>query len=258
MSTTPTLDLTPRPGAQAPAVRIWRQGLLETRLMLRQGEQLLLALVIPVALLVAGSLVGERFGLERDALVGSVLAMAVWSTAFTSTAIATGFDRRQGVLERLAATPLGRTGLVGGKIVAVVLMTAIQWVVLVATALAMGWRPGGGPAATAVMLVGVVLAAACFTSLGLALAGTLRAEATLGLANLLYLVGLVLGIVVAPAALGSPWQAAIELLPTGAFGELMRAWAGTSPITWWQPLLVLAVWALAANLLARKVFRWTA
>ncbi|MGA4669757.1 ABC transporter permease [Propionibacteriaceae bacterium Y1923] len=254
--TTATLDLTPRPGAQPALRRVWRQGLLETRLMIRQGEQVLLALVIPVALLVGGTLVGGRFGLDRDPLVGSVLAMAVWSTAFTSIAIATGFDRRQGVLERLAATPLGRTGLVGGKIVAVVLMTALQWVVLLGVGLPLGWRPSAGFTTTLVMLVGVVLAAAAFTALALALAGTLRAEATLGLANLIYLVGLVAGIVVSPAALGSPWRTVVELLPTGALGEVMRAWTGSAPAPWWA-LLVLAVWALAGFLLARKVFRWT-
>lgn len=252
------LDLTPRPGATSAPRRIWRQGLLETRLMLRQGEQLLLALVIPIALLVGGALVGARFGLERDTLVGSVLAMAVWSTAFTSTAIATGFDRRQGVLERLAATPLGRSGLVGGKIVAVMLMTAIQWVVLLFVAVLLGWRADAGLVQTVGMLAAVVLAAAAFTSFGLALAGTLRAEATLGLANLFYLVGLVLGIVVSPAAFGSPWAAVVGLLPTGALGEVLRAWTGTHDVSMIWGLLVLAVWALAGTLLARKVFRWTA
>lgn len=257
MNTT-VLDLTARPGASSAPHRIWRHGLLETRLMLRQGEQVLLALVIPVALLVGGALLGERFGLDRNALVGSVLAMAVWSTAFTSTAIATGFDRRQGVLERLAATPLGRSGLVGGKIVAVVLMTAIQWVVLLVVAVLLGWRPPSGLVETAGMLLAVVLAAAAFTSFGLALAGTLRAEATLGLANLFYLVGLVLGIVVSPAAFGSPWASVLGLLPTGALGEVLRAWTGTHDVSMIWGLLVLAVWALAGTLLARKVFRWTA
>lgn len=254
----PVLDLSPAPGASSARQRVWRQGLLETRLMLRQGEQLLLALVIPIALLVGGTFFGERFGIERDALVGSVLAMAVWSTAFTSTAIATGFDRRQGVLERLAATPLGRSGLVGGKIVAVVLMTAIQWVVLVAVGLLIGWRPTAGLLTTLVMAVAVVLAVAAFTSAAMALAGTLRAEATLGLANLVYLVGLVLGIVVAPATLASPWASIVRLLPTGALGDVMRAWTGATDASMMWGLLVLAVWALAGTLLARKVFRWTA
>lgn len=253
----PVLDLTPLPGASTAPRRIWRQGLLETRLMLRQGEQVLLALVIPIALLVGGAMFGERFGLDRDTMVGSVLAMAVWSTAFTSTAIATGFDRRQGVLERLAATPLSRSGLIGGKIVAVVLMTGIQWVALVAVALALGWRPASGLTATAGMLVAVVLAVAGFTSLALALAGTLRAEVTLGLANLIYLVGLILGIAVAPTSLGAPWAAIVGLLPTATLGDVMRAWTSAGEVSIWA-LPVLAVWALAGTLLARKVFQWTA
>ena len=61
--------------------------------------------------------------------------------AFTSVAIATGFERRYGVLERLAATPLGRSGLLAGKAGAVLLILAGQLAVLAAVALALGWRP---------------------------------------------------------------------------------------------------------------------
>ena len=256
-----TIDVTPRPAAAPPARRAWRQGLLETSLMLRNGEQLLLALVIPVGLLVAGFLVGPRLDVSTDALVGSVLGLAVWSTAFTSTAVATGFDRRQGVLERLAATPLGRSGLVIGKVIAVVIVIGLQWLVLLAVSLALGWRPAL-TAALPLALVAAVVAAVAFVGLALAMAGTLRAEATLALANLVYLVGLVAGIVVPASSMGSA-STVVRLLPTGALGEAMRAWstAGTGSAaglgSWW-PLLVLTCWALAAGLLARKVFRWMA
>ncbi|MGD7733756.1 ABC transporter permease [Propionibacteriaceae bacterium G57] len=252
------IDLRPAPQARPAAARVRAQGLLETRLMLRNGEQLLLALVIPIVVLVGGEMFATRFNLSLDALVGSVLAMAVWSTAFTSIAIATGFDRRQGVLERLAATPLGRSGLVGGKVVAVVLVTALQWVVLLVVALVIGWRPHVSALATIVMLVGVVLAAAAFTAFALALAGTLRAEATLGLANLVYLAGLVLGIVVPTRSLGAAGQV-VALLPTGALGNLLRAWSQGGGVT--SSMVVgpgvLAVWALVGVLLSRKVFKWT-
>lgn len=256
---TPALDLSPAPRPAPAGRRVWRQGLLETSLMLRNGEQLLLALVIPVAILVGGFTFGGRFGLDPDALVGSVLALAVWSTAFTSTAIMVGFDRRQGVLERLAATPLARSGLIGGKIVAVGLVVGLQWVVLGSVALAVGWRPHPAPLPTLAALVGAVVAAACFTALALALAGTLRAEATLGLANLVYLVGLGAGIVVPATALGPIAGPLVRLLPTGALGELLRSWAaGSTRPGHAASLVVLTAWALAALILARKVFRWTA
>ena len=224
--------------------------------MMRNGEQLLLALVIPLGILVGGFWFGERLSIAKDALVGSVLALALWSTAFTSTAIATGFDRRQGVLERLAATPIARTGLLGGKVIAVVVITLLQWLVILAAALGLGWRPAPAGTQTLAVLAAAVLAVACFVGLALALAGTLRAEATLGLANLIYMVGLVLGIMVPAATIGGPAGAVIQWLPTSALADTTRAWATGN--THFTGLLPLLLWALAAVLLARKVFRWTA
>ena len=80
-------------------------------MLLRNGEQLLLTLVIPVLLLAAFSqedLVSYGPGSRIDFLAPGILALAVMSTAFTSLAIATGFERRYGVLKRLGATPLSR------------------------------------------------------------------------------------------------------------------------------------------------------
>ena len=251
-----TLDLSPAPGAAPARQRVVRHGLTEARLLVRNGEQLLLALVIPLGILVAGRVVGGRLG-ALDTLAPSVLALAVWSTAFTSVAIATGFERRYGVLERLASTPLGRTGLLAGKALAVVLVVVGQLVVLGVAALLLGWRPAFSVASAAAAVLLVVLAAAAFVSLALLLAGRLRAEATLGLANLVYVVllvggGLVLPLSRYPAAL----RPVLELLPTAALGEGLRA-AATGVVLGW-PHLVCLVWLLLGGLTARKVFRWTA
>ena len=249
------LDLTPAPGAAPAGRRVVRHALTEARLLVRNGEQLLLALVIPVGILVAGPLLGHRLG-GLDQLAPSVLALAVWSSAFTSVAIATGFERRYGVLERLAATPLGRSGLVAGKAGAVLLVLAGQLVVLVTAGLVLGWRPTftAGSALFAVALV--VVGAAAFVALALLLAGRLRAEVTLAVANLVYVVLLVGGALVVPldrypAAL----QPALALLPTAALGEGLRdAAAGqVTPMV----LMVLLVWLVAAAALTRRMFRWT-
>jgi ABC-2 type transport system permease protein len=250
------LDLSPAPGAAPARRRVVRHGLTEARLLVRNGEQLLLALVIPLGLLVAGRVVGGRLG-SLDTLAPSVLALAVWSTAFTSVAIATGFERRYGVLERLASTPLGRTGLLAGKALAVVLVVVGQLVVLGAAALLLGWRPTFTPASATVAALLAVLAAAAFVALALLLAGRLRAEATLGLANLVYVVllvggGLVLPLDRYPGAL----RPVLELLPTAALGEGLRA-AATGVVLGW-PLVVALVWSLLGGLAARKGFRWTA
>ncbi len=250
------LDLTPAPGEAPARQRVVRHGLTEVRLLLRNGEQVLLALVIPLGILVAGRVVGGRLG-ALDTLAPSVLALAVWSSAFTSVAIATGFERRYGVLERLAATPLGRTGLLAGKVLAVVLVVAGQLAVLGTTALLLGWRPafGAASALSAVLLVG--LAAAAFVALALLLAGRLRAEATLGLANLVHVVALVAGGLVLPLErYPAAVRPVLELLPTAALGEGLRAAAAGAASGW--PLLVCGAWLLLGALAARRVFRWTA
>ena len=98
-----TLDLHPAPQAAPAAARVRNHALTEVRLVMRNGEQLLLALVIPIGIIVAGRFLGSRVGLTMDVLAPSVLALAIWSTCFTSQAIMTGFERRYGVLERLSA-----------------------------------------------------------------------------------------------------------------------------------------------------------
>jgi len=250
------LDLSPAPGAAPAGRRVLAHGLTEARLLVRNGEQLLLALVIPLVILAAGRVVGGRFG-SLATLAPSVLALAVWSSSFTSVAIATGFERRYGVLERLAATPLGRSGLLAGKALAVVLVLVGQLVVLTVTALALGWRPAFTPASASVALLLVVLGAAAFVSLALLLAGRLRAEATLGLANLIYVVLLVGGALILPVdRYPTAVRPVLELLPTAALGEGLRAAAGGTVLLW--PLLDSLVWLVLAGAAARRGFRWTA
>lgn len=250
-----TLDFSPAPGAAPTVRRVVRHGLVETRLLARNGEQLLLALVIPLAILIVGGLLGGRFG-DLAVLAPSVLALAIWSSAFTSVAIATGFERRYGVLERLAATPLAKPGLLVGKVFAIVLVVLGQLVILSVAGLALGWRPAFTAVSFLTSVALAVLATATFTALALLLAGRLRAEVTLALANVIYVVllaggGLVIPVDRYPAAL----RPLIDLLPTAALGEGLRAGALGQLVGW--PLLVLIVWLAAAGLAAGKGFRWT-
>lgn len=249
------LDLHPAPRAARPAARIRNHGLTEAKLVMRNGEQLLLALVVPVVILLAGKTVGARVDLPLSMLAPSVLALAIWSTCFTSQAIQTGFERRYGVLERLAATPLGRGGLLAGKALAYSLISLFQLILLVVVALILGWRPAGSALAWLPMLLSGCLAMSAFSLLALSLAGTLRAEATLALANLVYLVGVVGGAIMWPLAdYPHALHTIIAVLPTTALGESLRAW-GQGTTLWW-PVLSLALWTAALALVARKVFRW--
>jgi ABC-2 type transport system permease protein len=249
------LEFSPKPGAAPSGRRVVSHGLTETKLLVRNGEQLLLALVIPIAILVVARFVDTKvFG---EQLPASVLALAVWSSAFTSVAIATGFERRYFVLERLAATPLGKSGLLAGKAMAVVIMVIGQLVILAGVGVGLGWRPDFRPATIGPAIAGVILAIVGFVSFALILAGSLRAETTLALANVIYVVFLVCGGLVIPAAkFPGALATVVRLLPTGALGEELRQ-ASAGVMNGW-PLLVLGIWATILVLLARRLFRWIA
>jgi ABC-2 type transport system permease protein len=250
----------PAPGAAPLPRMIGAQAGLELRTLLRNGEQVVLTLIIPVLLLAAFSqenLVSYGPGRRIDFLAPGILALAVMSTAFTSQAIATGFERRYGVLKRLGATPLSRRGLIAAKTLTVLVVEALQAIVIIVVALALGWHPHGGAAAVAWSLLLMVAGTAAFSGLALLMAGTLRAEATLAGANLVYLVMLGIGGVVFPLTkFPAGARPALRLLPAGALSDGLRSvlqYGGGWPA---RDLLVLAVWAAAGIALAVRFFRW--
>jgi ABC-2 type transport system permease protein len=253
------LDLTPAAAAAPRAARIGRHAVIETRLIVRNGEQLLLALVIPLGLIIANAAVGARIGIAREPFIASVIALGLWSTGFTSVAITTAFERRYGVLERLVSTPLRRADLLLGKAAMVAIVALGQAMVLAVAGLLAGWSPRPSPGSTLVGVVTVTLGLVTFTGLALILAGTASAELTLGLANLVYLLAAAVGLLVPLAAFPAWSQPLIALLPTTAVAEALRAWSGEAaagPFPGWT-IVVTLVWALIAVVIARKVFRWT-
>lgn len=253
----PAGTFAPRPGA-APLGRMIRaQAALETRLLLRNGEQLLLVIIIPTLLLTLFStvdVVDTGDGEAVDFLAPGVLALAVLSTAFTGQAIATGFERRYGVLKRLGASPLPRWGLMTAKTCAVLVTEVLQIALLTAVALALGWSPHGNPATVALLLV---LGTAAFSGLGLLMAGTLRAEATLAAANLVFLLLLFGGGVIVPLSnFPDGVQTALHCLPIAALSDGLRDVLRDGAGVPWADLGVLAAWAVAGLGAAGRCFRW--
>ncbi|NBE53849.1 ABC transporter permease [Streptomyces boluensis] len=251
---------TPKPGAAPVGRMIAAQAALETRMLLRNGEQLLLTVVIPSLLLVLFSTVsivdfgatGE--GKAVDFLTPGVLALAVMSTAFTGQAIATGFERRYGVLKRLAASPLPRWALMAAKTLAVLVTEVLQIVLLTAIAFALGWSPQGNPLAVLLLLV---LGTAAFSGLGLLMAGTLKAEATLAAANLVFLLLLVGGGVVVPLdKFPDAAQSVLGLLPISALSDGLRDVLQHGASMPWGAAGILVVWAVLGLAAAARFFRW--
>jgi ABC-2 type transport system permease protein len=233
------------------------QAAMELRLLLRSGESLLVTLGIPLGVLVFFSSVDVLpLGDEApvDFLVPGVLAISVTATGLVAVAIQTAFERKYGVLKRLGGTPLSRTGFLVAKGLAVAVILAVQTALVLAVAAGvLGWRPEGSVAGGLAL---VLLGAVTFTALGLLLAGSLRAEATLALSNALFVVLLVISGITFDAEVLPDGLAAVGLaLPAGALGEALRAALVDGELAT-GAVLVVAGWGLAAVLLAGRLFRW--
>lgn len=236
--------------------RVLTRAGFETRTLLANGEQLLVSVLLPALALIGltvASVPDLGPGPRADLATAGALALAVVSTAFTGQAISTGFDRRAGVLRLLGTTPLGRGGLLAAKGVAVLSVLAVQVVVLGALGLALGARPDAGGILPT--LLSLLLGSAAFVALALLLAGTLRAEAVLAVANLVWVLLLGLGVLVPTDRLPGALATVAALLPSGALGDAVRlsfvdgAWP-------WAQWAVLVGWGVAGGLLTRRFFRW--
>lgn len=245
--------------AAAPVVRIRAQARFETRTLLSNGEQLLVSLVLP-ALALIGLAVSSSpslgAGRRIDVAVPGVLALAIVSTAFTGQAIATGFDRRYGVLRLLGTSPLGRSGLLAGKAIAVLSVVVAQTIVLAVLGAAFGWHPNLSGIAIGIVLL--LLGTWVWVALALALAGVLRAEATLAVANLIWvLLAAFGGLLVPTGRLPGGLGVVARLLPSGALGDGLRAALTGHDGSLLQPVLVLFVWGVLASALVARFFRWS-
>ena len=207
---------------------------------------------LATTVLLAGIFAAPALAQEKTVLTPGVLALAVMSTAFTSLAIATGFERRYGVLKRLGTSPLPRHGLLLGKVGALLLVEALQVLVITAVGQALGWDPKPDLLAAAAALA---LGTAAFASLGLLLAGALRAEATLAVANLVYLLLLAGGGVVLPTSSYGAIEPVLDWLPSGALGEALRSALVDGGLDG-RSLAVLLGWTVVGSFLTSRTFSW--
>ena len=247
--------------------RLAAQTALELRLLLRNGENLLVTLGIPTGMLVFFSLV-DVLPTEHESavefLAPGVLALAIMGAAMVSLGISTGFERHYLVLKRLGATPLRRGELVAAKGLSILAVELVQVVVVLGVAQALGWRPATGAAGIGVAVLAVLLGTAAFAGIGLAMAGRLRAVGTLALVNALFLLLMLLGgMVFSLDVLPDVVAGAARLLPSAALADSLRSSlasgaAGTVAGTGIDgtALGVLAAWAMAAPALAARLFRW--
>jgi len=253
MTTFPAGTFTPAPGRGRVGRMLATHARTEAMLTLRNSEQILLTLLIPLALLVGLTLL-EIFALPEprvDSVTPRIFALAVMSSAFTGQAIALGFDRRYGVVKRLAATALPRWILLAGRTSAALVVVVVQLVVLGVVAAVLGWSPSVSGIVWAVLLV--VLGALSFGALGVLLGGALKAEIVLALANLVWFVLLLAGGIVVPAAsMPGVLGDVVTFLPSGALVEGLHTSLVDGAVSGWGVFVTLLAWGAAAGALATR------
>ena len=251
------------PSSAPAAAPAWRATLamtaMELRLALRRGETLVATIVLPVVVLVFFSsvlVIPSGAGRPVDFLLPGSIAFAIIATSLVSLGITTAYDRHYGVLKRLGGSPLSRPELLAAKIGAVLVVEAVQVALLVAVAaIVLGWVPPSG-ASAGLVVVAVLLGTLAFAGLGLLLAGVLRAETMLAVANILFVLSLVLGGIVVPVDhLPAPLAAVAAALPAAALSDALRVALGAGGDATGS-LVLLAGWGVAALLLASRTFRW--
>lgn len=223
---------------------------------LEQGERLLLTFIIPILGLILfsqTSIVSTGTSSRVEFFAPSALALAVMSTAMVNLAVATGFERSWGVLKRLGTTPLSPVALLAAKAVAVIVVEVVQTVVLLGIAFGLGWRPHAGAGAA---VAAALLATMAFAGLGFLMAGTLRAEATLAVANGLYVVFLGISGIMFPLSRLGGFADLARLLPSTALADALHPALGTGQGVPAEAWIVLAAWAVIAPALAAWRFRF--
>lgn len=235
----------------------------ELRLVLRRGENLFATIAIPTLVLVlfsSVSILPTGAGRGVDVLLPGSIALGIIATSLVSLGITTAYDRSYGVLKRLGGSPLSRAELIVARLLVVLVVEVVQVALLVATATTvLGWSAGSG-GSPVLLVVAVLLGTATFAGLGLLLAGTLRAETVLAVANLLFLGFLAAGGIIVPIdRLPGPLAAIAAALPAAPLAEILRAALGSASAAGADiggSLALLAAWALVAIGLAAATFSW--
>ncbi len=247
-------------GGAAPA---WQAILamtgMELQLALRRGETLVATAVLPVVVLVffsSVSIVPLASSRPVDFLLPGSIAFAIIATSLVSLGITTAYDRFYGVIKRLGGSPLSRAELIAAKILAVLVVETVQLAVLVgAASVLLGWSAPAG-ASVGLLVAAVLLGTLAFAGVGILLAGTLRAETMLAVANILFVANLLLGGVVIPISqLPAPLAAIAGALPAAALSDVLRVALGT-PGDVAGSLALLAGWGVVSVGLAVTTFRW--
>lgn len=238
-----------------------RQSMIETKLWLRRRETVFFSLLLPVMFL---AFFGALYGSQKQFGISYISYLVPGYAVFATMAVALGTvctnlanERHTNILKRLGGTPLSRWKIILSKVMASALLVAavVVVLVLVGTLVYGAQLRGNSLAAVLVLAVGV----SSFSMMGIVLGGTIKAESSVAVANLVYLALSFLGGVFIPLSqFPKPLRNFATLLPSERFADALETiWTrgqGLGHTGLDVPILV--AWAVVVLLVGSRFFRW--
>ncbi|MEU6775227.1 ABC transporter permease [Streptomyces sp. NPDC046759] len=140
-----------RTAAESPRMPgVWRtsaaRSKVELKAFFRNKQSLVFTLMFPVILLVvfgsifSGKVAGTQTDLKQVFMAG-IVAAGVMSTSFSGLAISIAIERDTGTVRRLAMTPMPKSAYFIGKLVRVIVTTALETALLLGIALTLFGLP---------------------------------------------------------------------------------------------------------------------
>jgi ABC-2 type transport system permease protein len=232
----------------------------QQRLFWRSRESAFFTFLLPILLLVLlGSVYGDD---EIDGvraapyLVAGLIGLGVVAVAFAGLAINMVIRRESGVLKRVRATPLPPSVYLLAVIASELVVIAVQ----VAGLILIGRYvlDAGFPRDPGSLVLALLLGAAVFAALGLAVTGLVRsAEGSSAIVNAIYLpMAFVSGVFFSKGSFPGFLEAIADVLPLTYLLELVRDLFVDG--SGWSPTAasVVAVWGAVGLALAIRTFRW--
>lgn len=225
---------------------------MEQRMFWRNGSSVFFTFLFPLLLLgFAGAFA------PPEVIVPGIAALAVMSTCFQSLCIQLAFHREQGILKRLAATPLPPSILVGGKVLTTSSVALLEIVFVgIMGKVAFGFDAPHNPL---LLLVSIVLGAVAFSALAFCIASLSKSGDTApAFANALQLpLMFISGVFYSVDKLPGAVEYVAGAFPLLHLVEAVRiAWdpGASDPVA--IHLLVLALWGIGGVVVAARTFRW--
>ena len=228
----------------------------------RSRESAFFTFLLPIIFLVLlGSVYGDE---EFNGINGSTYLLAgligygVVATAFAGLAITLVVRRESGVLKRVRGTPLPASVYLSAVIASTLIVIALE----VVTQLLIGTYvlDASWPQSPAAFVLVLVVGAAAFAALGLALTGLVRsADGSSAVVNAIYLpMTFISGVFFSTEGMPAFLLAIGDLLPLTYLLRLFRETfvAGDGLDMPWGSLAAITVWGVVGFLVAVRMFKW--